>query len=152
MTTATRAPNRECREFPARLAELHATAAFAEAFCDRQGLPRALALRLTLVIEELFTNSVTHGHGGDSDATIAIGLSVHPRWLRLRYADAAPRFDPRGRLLTAPESLDAPAEARGPGGLGLHLVGRFATRVRYAYRGGNRIVLAMAIDGDPARA
>ncbi|HMN74882.1 MAG TPA: ATP-binding protein [Burkholderiaceae bacterium] len=145
MTTEVRAPNDERGEFPARLASLHATAAFVQAFCDRHRLPRATALHLTLVVEELFTNSVTHGHGGDSDQTIVIDLSARAGSVLLGYADAAPRFDPRPRLRTPPESLGAPADERPTGGLGLHLVGRLASRVRYAYRGGNRIVLAMPI-------
>lgn len=111
----------------------------------RHRLAQPVALRLTLVIEELFTNTVTHGHGGDSDAVIVIGLSVTSTRVRLGYADAAPRFDPRPWFRTIPESLNAPAAARPAGGLGLHLVGRFASGVRYAYRGGNRLALAIAI-------
>lgn len=150
MTTEARAPNDERGEFPARLASLHATAAFVQAFCDRHRLPRATALHLTLVIEELFTNSVTHGHGGDSDQTIVIALSLHAAGVRLGYADAAPRFDPRPRFEAPPESLAAPADEREPGGLGLHLVGQLAARVRYAYRGGNRIALVIPIDSSDA--
>lgn len=147
MTIATRARNGQRGEFPARLALLPATADFVQAFCDRHRLSRTTALRLTLVVEELFTNSVTHGHGGDdSGATIAIGLSLHADSVHLAYADAAPRFDPRPRFDASPESLAAPVEERGAGGLGLHLVGQFTTRVRYAYDGGNRIVLAIPID------
>ena len=147
MTIEVRAPKDERREFPARLASLHATADFVQAFCERHHLPRAAALRLTLAVEELFTNSVTHGHGGDSDATIVTGLSVHAGSLRLGSADAAPRFDPRPRLRTPPASLRAPADERPTGGLGLHLVGQLASRVRYAYHGGNRIVLAFPVNG-----
>lgn len=146
MTTATQAPNGERREIPARLSALPETAAFAQEFCERHRVAQPVALRLTLAIEELFTNTVTHGHGGDSDATIVIGLSVAANSVRLGYADAAPRFDPRPWLRTPPESLYAPAAMRPAGGLGLHLVGRIASRVRYAYRCGNRIALAIPID------
>lgn len=146
MTIGSRARNGERGEFPARLASLPATADFVQAFCDRHRLSRTTALRLTLVVEELFTNSVTHGHGGDSGATIVIGLSLHAAGVRLGYADAAPRFDPRPRFDAPPESLAALADEREPGGLGLHLVGQLAARVRYAYDGGNRIVLVIPID------
>lgn len=153
MTIARRAQNRERREFPARLASLHETAAFAQAFCDRHRIPRATALRLALAIEELFTNSVIHGHGGDSDATIVVGLSVvDSTRIWLAFADAAARFDPRPRLRTPPASLDAPAAERTAGGLGLHLVGRMATRFRYAYLGGNRVALVFPIEGGGAGA
>ncbi|MEO8123845.1 MAG: ATP-binding protein [Burkholderiales bacterium] len=149
MTIANQAPNSERREFPARISALLETAAFAQGFCERHRVAQPVALRLTLVIEELFTNTVNHGHGGDNDATIVIGLSVAAARVRLSYADAAPRFDPRPWLRTPPESLSAPSAARPAGGLGLHLVGTFASGVRYAYRGGNRITLTIPIeDGD----
>ena len=146
MTIATQAPNRERREFPARLSALPETAAFVQQFCARHRIARPVALRLTLAIEELFTNAVTHGHGGDSDAAIVIGLAAAANSVRLGYADAAPRFDPRPWLRTPPASLSAAAAARQAGGLGLHLVGRLASRVRYAYQGGNRIALAIPIE------
>jgi anti-sigma regulatory factor (Ser/Thr protein kinase) len=38
-----------------------ATAAFATGFCARNGIDRTAALRLRLVIEELFTNTIRHG-------------------------------------------------------------------------------------------
>ena len=58
---------REHTEFPARLAALRDTAAFAQVFCERNGIDRHTALRLTLVIEELFTNTVQHGYRAESD-------------------------------------------------------------------------------------
>lgn len=146
MTIATPAPNGERREIPARLSALPETAAFAQQFCERHRIAQPAAMRMALVIEELVTNTVKHGHGGDSDARIVIGLTLAANRIRLAYADAAPRFDPRPWLAARPESLDAPAAERPVGGLGLHLVGRFAARVRYAYRGGNRIALAIPID------
>lgn len=150
MTTSPQAPHGERRVFTARLAALPETADFVREFCAREHIAHPVALRLTLVVEELFTNTVTHGHGGDCDATIVIGLSAAPARVRLGYADAAPRFDPRQCLRTPPESLSAPAAARPAGGLGLHLVGQMASRVRYAYRGGNRLALTLTIkDGNP---
>lgn len=143
MTTADQAPNGERREIPARLSALPETAAFASQFCARHRIAESVALRLTLAIEELVTNTVTHGFGGDSESRIVIGLALAARGrIRLAYADAAPRFDPRPRLASRAASLDAPAAERQVGGLGLHLIGRFASRVRYAYHGGNRLVLA----------
>ncbi len=146
MTIAIQAPSSERREFPARISALPEAAAFVQEFCARHRVAQPVALRLTLVIEELFTNTVTHGHGGDSDSMIVIGLSVTAACVRLGYADAAPRFDLRPWLRTPPESLSAPATARPAGGLGLHLVGRITSRVRYAYRGGNRIALTIPIE------
>lgn len=145
MTQSTQAPNGERREFPACLACLPATAAFAQDFCARNRIAPPVLLRLTLVIEELFTNTVTHGHGGDCDAPIAITLSVADGGVTLCYEDVAPRFDPLPYMRTPPENLDAPPPARAVGGLGLHLVGQMATHIRHSYASGNQLYLTLLV-------
>ena len=62
----------EQRTFPARMAMLAQTAAFVETFCAAQGVSPEDALRAVLVVEELFTNTVAHGHRGDSDAEVTL--------------------------------------------------------------------------------
>ncbi len=145
MTHSTQAPNGERREFPARLACLAAAAAFAQDFCARNRIAHPVVLRLTLVIEELFTNTVKHGHGGDCDAPISITLSTADGGVTLCYEDAGPRFDPLPHMRTPPENLDAPSPARPVGGLGLHLVGQMATQIRYAYASGNKLDLTLRV-------
>lgn len=103
--------------------------AFVEAFCARHGVGHPDAMRLTLVVEELFTNTVEHGHGGDCEAPVHIALEARPEAIGLRYEDSAPAFD--GLTVGEPASVDAPLESRTEGGLGLLLIRRFATHVRY---------------------
>jgi serine/threonine-protein kinase RsbW len=137
---------REQRQFPARLAMLHDTAAFARAFCDRHGIVHDDAMRLTMIIEELFTNSVEHGYRGESDAPIRIALSIESGGVAMLYEDSAPRYDPLARFARAPESLTAPVDARPAGGLGVYLVGRLVERSAYAYEDGcNRLRLTMPL-------
>src|SRR5262245_10189582 len=54
--------------FPARASELRRISTFLNDFCTRQGVDRQHCLKLNLVVEELFTNTVKHGHRGDTDA------------------------------------------------------------------------------------
>ena len=130
----------EERIFPARMAMLAETAAFVEAFCNRTDVARDDTLRLTLIVEELFTNTVAHGHRGDSDAPVHVALAVRDDVVLLRFEDGAPAFDPRPRMAQRPASLDAPVETRPLGGLGMHLVAGMARDVRYAYEDGrNRL-------------
>ena len=136
----------ERAEFPARLAALRDTAAFAQAFCDRYGIGRDHALRLTFVIEELFTNTVRHGYGDESDAPIRIALAVRERRVSVLYEDSAPRYDPLARLSVVPANLTAPLEARGAGGLGLYVLGQLVAGARYAYEeGSNRLWLEVPL-------
>lgn len=104
------------QRFPARMDAFEALAAFAEGACGEAEFGRDDALRLRLVLEELFTNTVGHGHGGDSDEPIDVALDVTPGRIRLTYEDTAPAFDPR--TPQAPE----PAPDRPVGQLGLVLV------------------------------
>ena len=132
--------------FPARLAMLPETAAFVQAFCDRCGIERDDAMRLTLIIEELFTNTVEHGHRGDTDAPIRIALSVHSGGVDVLYEDSAPRYDPIARLSGSPAGIARPVEARPVGGLGAYLVGQLVQRSSYIYEDGrNRLRLTLLL-------
>jgi serine/threonine-protein kinase RsbW len=136
------APFEERAEFPARLTALRETAVFAQAFCERYGIGRDHALRLTLVIEELFTNTVRHGYGDESDALIRIALATGEGRVSLLYEDSAPRYDPLARLSASPSNLAVPLEARPIGGLGLYMLGQLVAGARYAYEeGSNRLWL-----------
>jgi len=133
---------REHTEFPARLAALRDTGAFAQVFCERNGIDRHTALRLTLVIEELFTNTVQHGYRAESDLPVRIELSACNGGVAIFYEDAAPRYDPLARSCGASAELDAPFAARSVGGLGLYLISQLVADARYAYENGcNRIWL-----------
>jgi len=129
--------------FPARLAQLREVRAFLERFCTENGVARETCLRLNLVLEELFTNAVDHGHGGDSDAPIWIALSRDDGGLRVAFEDTAPPFNPYARL--PDESPDTTLEMRKIGGLGVLLTRELAATRDYAYlHGRNCIRLRLA--------
>jgi anti-sigma regulatory factor (Ser/Thr protein kinase) len=136
------------RQFTARLAELTAVGVFIEEYCLLRALPREVALRLTFVVEELFTNSVLHGYGGERDAPIWVGLSGAGGMVELCYEDAAPPYDP---LLRLQEGHAAPVAStvsgRPIGGLGVFLVAQLAQTARYAHIDGrNRLTVALAAE------
>ncbi len=148
MSPALSIPNDERRIFAARLGALPATAAFIDAFCARNGLGSADALRLTLVVEELFTNSVLHGYGGECDAPIEVALATAAGGeIALVYEDAAHPYDPLSQFAAAPEHLIGTVESRPTGGLGIHLVRELAASVCYAREAGrNRLTLRMVCE------
>jgi len=132
MSAALSIPGGERRVFAARLSLLPATAAFVDAFCVRTGLTSADALRLTLVVEELFTNSVMHGYGGECDAPIEVALAAAAGEITLLYEDAARPYDPLSWFAAAPDHLLGTVESRPAGGLGIHLVRELVASARYA--------------------
>jgi serine/threonine-protein kinase RsbW len=117
----------QTRIFRARLAETSDVSAFVVSAVA--GMDERLVMRLRLAVEELFVNTVTHGHGGDSDASVDVTVRVDDDRVVLVYEDAAPPFDPFARV----ERPDAAAtvEARDIGRLGLFLVTQVAAQCRY---------------------
>ena len=121
--------------FPARFSELEAMRLFLEAFCADAGVARTSCLRLNLVLEELFTNTVRHGHGGDCDAPVWVSLAGRERRVTVTYEDTAPPFNPYARVVEPGFKL---------GGLGVLLTRELSASRDYAYIfGRNCIRLAM---------
>jgi serine/threonine-protein kinase RsbW len=129
--------------FPSRLQAWRKARAFIEDFCKGAEVPREACLKANLVIEELFLNTVKHGHRGGSDAPIWITLAADAGRMWLDYEDSAPPFNPFSAATR--EMLEALAETRREGGLGVLLANSLTSSADYAYVfGRNRIRLALA--------
>ncbi len=109
------------------LSELTALAAFVERFAEDAALPVQAAFQLNLVLEELVTNTITHGQVAP-DGEIRIALARHGDTIEAHLVDSGAPFDPR--TLAAPD-LDAPVETRPVGGLGIHLVRQLVDEFDY---------------------
>jgi len=134
----------EHRVFRAQLSVLPETAAFVASFCDRHAIGRNDILRLTLIVEELFTNTVEHGYGGECDAPIHIALSADSGGVSLLFEDAAPPYDPLDPLSGLEANLAAALDSRPIGKLGLHLIRQLTKSARYVHEDGrNRLWLTL---------
>lgn len=121
----------------ARYAELPVLMAFLARQAEQTGSSAADILRFQLVLEELFSNTIDHGYGGECDQLICISVQPRPDGLTLVYRDQAPAFDPT--------VTSSSAQAEGfVGGLGIKLVLGLTQGIRY-YRvaDGNRIELEL---------
>lgn len=120
------------------------SAAFVEDFCNFHNIGRAECLRLALIVEELFTNTVEHGYRRESDAPIHITLSAGVGEIELLFEDVAPRYDPLSHLSAAQLDLTAAPDSRPIGGLGIHLVRQLTESARYVReQGRNRLWLRL---------
>ena len=135
--------------FRGRLASFAEVRALAEGFGAALGVdPRAM-LRVVLVLEELFTNTVTHGYPAGREGPVWITLASRSGDIEITYEDAAPAFDP---LTDAPAPPDQPLadESRPPGGLGLALVRGLSASVGYTRVGDrNRVTLTLSTGSAP---
>ena len=94
-------------------------------------------------MEELFTNTVLHGHGGDSDALVEVTLEIAEERIVLTYQDSAKAYNPLAAAQKADTAL--PLEQRRVGGLGMLLTVTLCQEARYSYvEGRNRVELMLA--------
>ena len=115
--------------------------------CAVSGVPRKACLRLTLLVEELFTNTVEHGHGADTEAPVSLAFVIYPGSIVLTYEDTARPYDPFARVRVPDDTLGV--EDRPVGGLGVALVAAIAERVEYSHVDGkNRISLVIPTPSD----
>lgn len=138
----------QCHEidwsFTATFAASSDACARAERWARDAGLPETLMLRLVLLIEELFTNTIKHGYRTESNRPVHITLRHHDGLAELDYRDLAPPFDP---VHTLQNRAQAPAPTR-IGGMGLRLIQALGRNASYTHEDGWNIV-RLRISADP---
>ncbi|HEX7954728.1 MAG TPA: ATP-binding protein [Burkholderiales bacterium] len=128
------------RVFPARLRAFEQVKAMIDEFAGTATLGSEDRHKLTLIVEELFTNTVNHGYKGGSDAPVIITFEKDQDHVQLVYEDSAPPFDP----LAAGNRTDIESTIRDRrvGGLGIFLTISLTENIDYSYADGhNRIRL-----------
>jgi serine/threonine-protein kinase RsbW len=117
---------------------------FGGEFAHQCDLPRDERARLLIILEELFTNAVTHGYGDHSETgNITVALQLGVCRIEIDFIDDGRPFDPLSR---DPPDLDAPENERAVGGLGIHLVRSLVDEAHYRREGGrNRLRLVRRI-------
>jgi anti-sigma regulatory factor (Ser/Thr protein kinase) len=130
------------RTFPAQLRAFEQVKALIDEFGEAAGLFREDRHKLTLIVEELFTNTVTHGHRGDSNAPVQISLEDTAAGVQLTYEDSAPQFDPLAASRRT--DIDSTINERRVGGLGVFLTIGLTNGADYRFvEGRNRISLTL---------
>jgi anti-sigma regulatory factor (Ser/Thr protein kinase) len=131
------------RTFPAQLRAFEQVKALIDEFAKATGLDREDRHKLTLIVEELFTNTVTHGHRGDSNAPVQIWLEQTTAGVQLTYEDSAPQYDPLAASRRT--DIESTINERRVGGLGVFLTIGLTHCADYRFvEGHNRISLTLA--------
>src|SRR5437773_11362398 len=89
-------PNAPLARFPARMDSMAEIRTFVEDACTTAGIGREDCLKLLLIVEELFTNTVTHGYREESESPAWLAFHPSDSGSSLRYEDAAPPHNPFG--------------------------------------------------------
>lgn len=121
--------------FLPQLSEVDAATGFVEETLLSEGCPAGIAMKLCIVTDELFSN--IGRYSGAAESTIACG--VENGAAVLIFSDDGAPYDP-----TAAKEPDVtlPAEDRGVGGLGIHMVRKFVTDLTYERSGGRNVLTA----------
>ena len=116
----------------ARYAELPGLIARVAEQAASLGVAADDSLRLQLVVEELFTNTITHGHRGESEHKVSLALGRKDGILTLRYEDEAPPFDNSEFGQNFRSTVEV-------GGQGLGLIHGMSKAIRYQRQGQRNI-------------
>jgi serine/threonine-protein kinase RsbW len=137
------------QQFQSRMAAFDDVAKMLEAFAQRVQLTHGDLLRMRLLLEELFTNTVRHGMKGDSTLPVSVTLEASEHSVELIYEDCAPEFNPF--VAIDPPDVLSSIDTRCVGGLGVLIATSMTTRASYAFVGGrNRIRLTLPRDATSA--
>jgi serine/threonine-protein kinase RsbW len=107
---------------PAELPSLGMILELVAQAAQEAGLDETASYRLSLAVEEVVANIVTHGyagHGLRGDIQVSTVLAEDRLIVELR--DQGIAFDPTARALPSQEDLARPVEERAIGGLGILL-------------------------------
>jgi len=130
------------RTFPAKLRAFEQVKSLIDEFGEAARLGREDRHKLTLIVEELFTNTVTHGYRGDSTAPVQISLEDTAAGVELTYEDSAPQYDPVAASRRT--NIESTINERRVGGLGVFLTISLTNGAVYRFvEGRNRISLTL---------
>jgi serine/threonine-protein kinase RsbW len=97
--------------------------------CSKYSLPDEVAFALQLCLDEAVANIIEHGKTHGRGATeISVSIAREDKGIVMKVVDDSDEFDPtQFEPLPSSRSLAEPAV----GGLGIHLMRKFATALRY---------------------
>jgi len=124
------------------LAEIARMAAWIDAQARILALSDGMIFRLQLCLEEAISNIVRHGIAPAGGEEIRLSLGGRQTRVTAWVEDGGEAFDPL--QIPPPEPATSIADAK-PGGLGIHLMRQFATRIEYQRLGSrNRLIMDFA--------
>ena len=123
------------RVFEARVENLDSVLEFMEDELLSHGCIMKLVMPINISLEEMFVNIASYAYEpGTGDATISIDFEGDDVVVQLR--DTGMEFDPLAKI---DPDINASAEERGIGGLGIYMVKKYMDKCEYERKDGTNI-------------
>jgi sigma-B regulation protein RsbU (phosphoserine phosphatase) len=136
----------ECLTLESRLSEISRVPPWIEKLALLHAIPDRTRYAMHLCLEEVLSNIIRHGYGGEPDHTIRIRHFINrDGCFTLVVEDEAPPFNP---LVVSDPPLPRSVEDTSEGGQGIHLLKQFANAVEYEpMPTGNRLIISFIPPG-----
>lgn len=122
----------------AKTENLPVVTAWIEKALEEIDCPMKNQAQIDVAIDELFGNIAHYAYApGTGEATVRFAFDADTRTVSITFLDSGIPFDP---LSQAAPDINAPAQERAVGGLGIYLVRKTMDRVDYRYADGKNIL------------
>jgi sigma-B regulation protein RsbU (phosphoserine phosphatase) len=112
-------------------------AAFVDEVCEAIGLDMTTTMQINLALEEAVVNVMNYAYPVGVKGDVTIEAQVIDNHLKLTISDSGKAFDPTAR---GEVDITLPADERGIGGLGIHLVRHLMDSINYVRENGKNIL------------
>lgn len=107
-------------------------------FCDRNGLGLRLKQELSLILDELITNTISYAFDDEEEHLITFKIFLNSEKLNIIYIDDGIPFDPTSHKTSSP--LLKSVSEKPLGSLGIHLVKNLTDEMIYTRKNGKNIL------------
>ena len=123
---------------PATMENFSKVTAFVDEQLEGLSCPLKAQTQINVSIDELLSNIARYAYApGTGVVTVRFCFDADTRTVSISFLDSGIPFDP---LSQAAPDINAPAEERAVGGLGIYLVRKTMDRVDYRYADGKNIL------------
>jgi anti-sigma regulatory factor (Ser/Thr protein kinase) len=117
-----------------------------QALTSRYSVSAQTQFAIELCLEEALSNVMRYGYRGQENQSITVDCALGAGELVFTIQDHAPLFDPFAPSADSPAPAPASIDELLPGGQGIRLIRKFASRVAWEpLLNGNRLTLAFTL-------
>lgn len=111
------------------ISEISRLADNVEQFCKSNRVIPTSTFEINLVMDEIVSNIIMHGYIDDDEHFIEINFAIDEQTFSAKIVDDGKEFNP---LTSTRDDRAASLEEKNSGGLGIHIIKKYADKVDYS--------------------